>query len=67
MLTHRITVAFGRIEATDAEAFGIFHIDGFHAGTHSPDASEMAGVVQKVSVYDNLAAHHQGIVFFYLA
>ena len=62
MLAHGVAVAFGRVEAADAEAFGIGHVDGFHAGPEAPDAAEVAGAVEKRAVDGYLAAYHEGVV-----
>ena len=62
MLPYSVAVAFGRVEAADAEAFGIIHVDGFHACTHTPDAAQMAGTVEEWAVDDDFAAHHEGVV-----
>ena len=45
MFADGVAVAFGRVETTDAEAFGVLHVDGFHASAHTPDAAQMAGTV----------------------
>ena len=56
MFAYSVAIAFGGVEAADAEAFGIVYIDGLHAGTEATDAAEMAGVVEEGSVDDNFTA-----------
>ena len=41
MFAYSVAIAFGGVEAADAEAFGIVYIDGLHAGTEAADAAEM--------------------------
>ena len=45
VFAHGVAVAFGRVETADAKAFGIGHIDGFHAGPKPPNATEVACMV----------------------
>ena len=33
MLAHSVAIAFGRVEATDAQLLGIVDVDGLHTGT----------------------------------
>ena len=56
MFAYSVAVAFGGVEAADAEAFGIVYIDGLHASTEAADAAEMAGVVEEGTVDDNFTA-----------
>ena len=62
MFTHCIAVAFGRIEAADAQTFGVVHIDRFHASTHTSYAFQMPSTIQKRTVDNNFATHHKGVV-----
>ena len=66
VFAHSVAVAFGRIQAPDADRFGIVHIDCLHPCPHTPNAAQMACVVDEIAVYHNLAAHHQGVVVLHL-
>ena len=66
VLTHSVAVTFGRVQAPDADRFGIVHIDGLHPRPYASYAAQVASVVDEIAVYHNLAAHHKSVVVLHL-